>query len=100
MSADVRLAVLWAWRIAAGAGLAAALGPFLLPESLLYGWFGTCPGCPLCGMTHAFASIARGQWTEAARANSCGLPLFAVLALNGLAAIFSFGKEIRCRFLA
>jgi hypothetical protein len=97
VSAEVRLAVWWAWRISAAAGLAALLAPLVLPDPLLYGWFGSCPGCPLCGMTHAFAYLARGQWTEAARANSGGVPLFAALALNGLAAIFSFGREIRCR---
>jgi hypothetical protein len=43
--------------------------------------------CPTCGMTTAFAHLARGQLFASLRAHPLGLPLFALTALTPVLAL-------------
>lgn len=49
--------------------------------------------CALCGMTGAFASIARGDLRAAHEQNRAGLPLFALFAATGCAVLL--GETLR-----
>jgi len=50
-----------------------------LPESCLYKRFvGT--GCPGCGLTRSFISLAHGAWTDAWNYNPSGLLFFLLVA--------------------
>jgi hypothetical protein len=51
--------------------------------------------CALCGMTHAFVSISRGRFGDAARANPAGLPLYAGMAGNEMLAALAFMRRRR-----
>lgn len=38
--------------------------------------------CALCGMTHALAHVARGEWAAASAANPAWLPILAAFAFT------------------
>lgn len=92
--AEVGRALLVAWLTVSAILLPVTLAPWTLPERSLLAAGALChrghPGgraCALCGMTRAFVSIGRGEWSEARRWNPASLPLYGVLAANeGLAA--------------
>ena len=79
MVAALALAVLTTARLLTpsptGVGTHVALG---LPACGFLQWSGL--PCPGCGLTTAFALLARGELTWAIAANPMGLPLFAVTA--------------------
>jgi hypothetical protein len=78
----------WGWALTGAAGLAAlaALHAWVPPEGARFAF---CPlrrfvglPCPACGMTRAFAHLAKGEWSAAVRDH----PLAPVLAAElGLA---------------
>jgi hypothetical protein len=65
-----------------GLGTHRALG---IPPCMFLTWF-ELP-CPTCGMTTAFAHLARGQVLASVRAHPLGLPLFALTALTPVLAL-------------
>lgn len=85
-------AFLYAWLIVSAFGAAAVAAPFFVPHDVMARAVPTCEAkrrgevCSACGMTQAFYAIARGHVDEAQAANRAALPVFAGLAVNGLAA--------------
>lgn len=93
----VRHAVFLAWLAASALLAPVLLAPWLLPDTMVLAVAAKCRSehrdgrpCPLCGMTRAFLSIARGDLAEAQRANPASVPLYLGLAANELAAAAVF----------
>ena len=85
-------AFLYAWLIVSAFGAAAVAAPFIVPHNVMARAVPTCEAkrrgevCSACGMTQAFYAISRGHADEAQAANRAAIPVFAGLAVNGLAA--------------
>ena len=66
-------------------------------------WLPDCParlaggGCALCGMTHSFLALCRGQFSLASELNPFGLPLFALMSACGAVGIVSLGRDVLLR---
>ncbi len=104
MLESFRRACLLAWLVVSAAIAPVLAAPFLLPEHTvvaLAAAFRTkahAEGrCPLCGMTHAFLALSRGDFQSAARSNSAAAPLFGALLVNEVAAGFTFLRRPRRR---
>ena len=88
-AAELRAALLLAWlALSAGLGVA-ALAALTAPEQAVLAAAARCetPGgharaCALCGLTHAFLALRKGELREARQANAASLPLFSIFALN------------------
>lgn len=65
-----------------GVGTHRALG---IAPCMFLEWFGL--PCPTCGMTTAFAHLARGQLSASLAAHPLGIPLFMLTALTPLVAL-------------
>jgi hypothetical protein len=80
----------WVWT-ATSLAIALALLSAALPQSVVFRLAPVCQSrlhygttCVLCGMTHAFVSISRGNLAQAEHENPASLPLYAGLAGNEL----------------
>lgn len=89
MSHDVRAAFLYAWLVVSLVAGGAVAAPFVGSPDRLHSLFPPCEArvqrhvkCPLCGMTTAFISLARGNWREARAANPGAIPLFLAFSAN------------------
>jgi hypothetical protein len=87
---QVKSAWRWVWT-ATSLAIALALVAAALPGGVAFRLAPVCQSrlrygtnCVLCGMTHAFVSISRGNLAQARRENPASLPLYAGLAGNEL----------------
>ena len=86
---QVRATLLGVWVAWSLCALLPLVLPFVLSQASLVtvsGWL-VAPHdtpCILCGMTHSFIFIARGQFAQAHAANALSLPLFAALLVNSV----------------
>ena len=55
--------------------------------------------CPLCGMTHAFAAIVRGDIALAVKFNPLAIPLFVLVFLSAISPVVSDSHFKRLRGL-
>lgn len=102
-SRDARTALRITWVITGVAALLAALLPFVA-DAQFFALIPACPArlsgspCALCGMTTAWLHLAAGDWSGALAAHRYGPLLWAICALNGLAAsVFALRKGVlRC----
>jgi hypothetical protein len=53
--------------------------------------------CPLCGMTHAFAAIVRGDIALASKYNPLAIPLFFLVVLSAISPVVSDSHYERLR---
>lgn len=91
MDRPVQRALIAAW-LAASAGLLFVLiAPYLLPEKMLFSAsevfkvpHRSGETCALCGMTRAFAAIARGDFAAALLYNRGAVALYGALLANQL----------------
>jgi hypothetical protein len=86
---QIRLAARWVWTVLTVVFALTLAAAAIVPESRLMGLAPVCErklktgrDCPLCGMTHAFVSISRGEFGAASRQNAGSLPLYAALFSN------------------
>lgn len=101
-SADLRAALLLAWlALSAGLGVA-AVAALTAPEEAVLEAAARCEiggghrsACALCGMTHAFLALRRGELREARQANAAGLVLFPSIALNEALAAFVLIRRMK-----
>jgi len=91
-----------AWLILSAVGLLALLAALLLPEGVLLSVgealrseaHGPDP-CVLCGMTRAFAAMARGDLTRAVEIHRGSVPLAGILFANAVLAGLHVATRIR-----
>lgn len=102
-SAELRAALMLAWLVVSAVLGIAALAALAAPEQAVLGAAARCetPGghrspCALCGMTHAFLALRKGEFREARQANAAGLLLFPLFGLNeALAGFVLIGRMRR-----
>ncbi len=99
---DLRAALLLVWLAASIALGAAAAAALILPERTVLAAAAQCSAhgsagekCALCGMTHAFLAMRRGDLREAKRANAASVLLFPALAANEALMVFVLASRMR-----
>lgn len=101
---QVELALLTVWLIVALAAVAAALLPFLIPQTAL-SFVPPCRSkieygipCLACGLTTSFYAMTRGDFEAAALANAAGPYLYTVAALH-IVAVPVIARTLLRRFI-
>ncbi len=92
MDRQARRTLIAAWLVASAGLLFALVAPYLVPEQTLFSAsavfavpHGRGETCALCGMTRAFAAIARGDFAAALLYNRGSVAFYGVLLANSLA---------------
>ena len=92
MDHQARRALIAAWLVASVVLLFALIAPYLVPEQTLFAASEVFAvphrhgeTCALCGMTRAFAAIARGDFAAALIYNRGAVALYGALLANPLA---------------
>jgi hypothetical protein len=100
---QLRTAFFLVWA-ALSLGLAAVLLASAAPSTLAFRLAPQCESklregqsCSLCGMTHAFVSISRGNLTDAAGHNPASLPLYAGILANQVCFALTATRRLRRR---
>ena len=93
MGAQLRVALVAVWLILSFVALAPLAAPFVLSEESLLAAGRRLQAAPhmeercvLCGMTRAFAAVARGDFGRARTLNGWALPLYGTLVGNEMLA--------------
>ena len=86
---QLRAAGRWTWSVLTVAIALLLATVFVMPERAILRLAPVCERklrtgleCPLCGMTHAFVAISRGEFGSASARNAGSLPLFAGFLFN------------------
>lgn len=81
---QLRAALLWVWAIITVTLAAVLVAAAAAPPAVIFQAAPVCQSrpCALCGMTHAFLSISRGELRQATRENPASVPLYAGMAGN------------------
>lgn len=101
-SADLRAALLLAWlALSAGLGVAAVTA-LAAPEQAVLMAAARCEAtgghrtpCALCGMTHAFLAMRKGDLQGASEANAASLVVFPSFAMNEALMVFVWIRRSR-----
>lgn len=88
-SAELRAALMLAWFVVSAVLGIAALAALAAPEEAVLDAAARCETrgghrsrCALCGMTHAFLALRKGEFRQAREANAASLLLFPLFGLN------------------
>lgn len=88
---ELKRALWGTWGVITPLTMLALVLPFIAPEREVLEWASRLQSphpsgyrCFLCGMTHSFLFITRGEWERAASSNPASLPLYGLFLLNSL----------------
>ena len=104
MDRHARSALTAAWLVASAVLLFALIAPYLVPEKALFAASEAFKvphrageTCALCGMTRAFAAMARGDFAAALMYNRGAVALYGALLANQLAVAFFLLRQMHKR---
>ena len=104
MDRDVGRSLTAAWLVASAVLLFALIAPYLVPEKTLFGAgealkvpHRSGETCALCGMTRAFAAIARGDFAAALGYNRGSVAFYGALLANQLGVVFFLLRRMHKR---
>jgi hypothetical protein len=98
-SKDLLSALFWAWGIVSVSWGVFLVVLFCLPDALIQRGSSLIFSphtreCPLCGMTHAFLSIARGDFVGAQQQNRGSLLLFFLMSTGLILSLFAVMRPV------